>query len=304
MATAQGKLEEKLLIAKPISPQMVTDGPSFVEPDRGSLVNHVQGGGLCCPSTLGVVLSCVCPCLWCCGCSTLDERQEKVLLNWGEYHATIRQPGCYCWNPYSLSVRTISTARSAIDLMHVKVADLRGNPLMVSGVVTYFVVDSRKAALDVLDVRTYISTQALAVMKKIASMYPYEAKDGQHSLKTEANHLRGTMVKFLQERVNPAGALITNFELTDLAYAPEIANAMLIRQQAEALVDARKVIVEGAVRIASDALSGLNERGIKMSKEQEATMVSNLLIVICGDAKVQPTVNVGTPQAGSHGGTH
>jgi len=283
---------------------MAHEDLAFVEPDRGHLVNHVMDGGLCCPSALGAVLSCVCPCLWCCACNTLDERQEKVLLNWGQYHATLRQPGCYCWNPFSLSVRNISTARSAIDLMHVKVADLKGNPLMVSGVVTYFVVDSRKAALDVLDVKTYISTQALAVMKKIASMYPYEAKEGQHSLKTEANHLRGTMVKFLQERVNPAGALITNFELTDLAYAPEIANAMLIRQQAEALVDARKVIVEGAVRIASDALTGLSERGIKMNKDQEAMMVSNLLIVICGDAKVQPTVNVSTPSAGPHGTAH
>jgi len=178
----------------------------------------------------------------------------------------MRQPGCYCWSPFGLTTKTISTARSAIDLMHVKVADQKGNPLMVSGVVTYQVVDSRKAALDVSHVESYVQTQALAVLKKIAALYPYEAKEGGHSLKTEAGHLRGIMVKFLQERVNAAGALIVNFELTDLAYAPEIAGAMLIRQQAEALVDARKIVVEGAVQISYGALSGLNDRGIKLTK--------------------------------------
>jgi len=193
-----------------------------------------------------------------------------------------------------MSPRVVSTARAAIDLTHVKVADFKGNPLMVSGVVTYVVVDSRKAALDVQNVNSYIQTQAMAVLKRIASMYPYEAKEGEHSLKTEASRLRTQMVRFLQDRVNAAGVLIINFELTDLAYAPEIANAMLIRQQAEALVDARKIIVEGAVHISYGALAGLAERGVRLTKDQEAMMVTNLLCVICGDSKVTPTVNVGT----------
>jgi hypothetical protein len=316
MAVAHVALDEKLLPAqiktpsapspaasngtpaaaqKPSQPQMAAeDDFKFVDADRSKLGNDIEAGGLCCPGALSCILGTICPCPWCCACTTLDERQEKVLLNWGKYHATIRQPGCYCWNPFGLSGRTISTARSAIDLMHVKVADLKGNPLMVSGVVTYQVTDSRRAALDVSDVKSYIQTQALAVLKKIASMYPYEAKEGGHSLKTEAGHLRGIMVKFLQERVAAAGAAIINFELTDLAYAPEIAQAMLIRQQAEAMVDARKIIVEGAVQISFGALNGLSERGIRLSKDQEAEMVRNLLVVICGDAKVQPTVNVGS----------
>jgi len=101
------------------------------------------------------------------------------------------------------------------------------------------------------------------------------------------------MIDLLQERVNASGVQIVNFELTDLAYAPEIAQAMLIRQQAEAMVDARKIIVEGAVQISMGALAGLADKGIKMTKEEEAKMVTSLLVVICGDAKVQPTVNVG-----------
>jgi regulator of protease activity HflC (stomatin/prohibitin superfamily) len=164
---------------------------------------------------------------------------------------------------------------------------------MVSGVVTYQIVDARKAALDVPETKSYINTQGLAVMKKIASMYPYEAKEGEHSLKTEASRLRLQMIELLQDRVTPAGIQVVNFELTDLAYAPEIAQAMLIRQQAEAMVDARKIIVEGAVQISYGALAALSERGVKMSKEEESKMVTNLLVVICGDSKVQPQVNVG-----------
>jgi len=165
---------------------------------------------------------------------------------------------------------------------------------MVSGVVTYQVVESRKAALDVPDTRSYVNTQGLAVMKKIASMYPYEGREGEHSLKTEASRLRTQMIEMLQQRVDAAGVLVVNFELTDLAYAPEIAQAMLIRQQAEAMVDARKIIVDGAINIAHGALSGLSERGVKMSKEEEVRLVTNLLVVICGDAKVQPQVSVGS----------
>jgi len=113
-------------------------------------------------------------------------------------------------------------------------------------------------------------------------------------LKTEASRLRTQMIEMLQQRVDAAGVLVVNFELTDLAYAPEIAQAMLIRQQAEAMVDARKIIVDGAINIAHGALSGLSERGVKMSKEEEVRLVTNLLVVICGDAKVQPQVSVGS----------
>jgi len=265
----------------------------LVEPQKKPLVNDVEGS-LCCPSFLACVLSTICPCAWLCGCSCVDEKTEKVLLNFGKYFGVIREPGCYCWNPCGFSQKNVSTSRSAIDLVHVKVADARGNPLMVSGVVTYELVDARKAALDVPESKAYINTQGLTVMKKICSMYPYEGKDGEHSLKTEAGRLRSQMMEMLQERVNAAGIQVINFELTDLAYSPEIAQAMLIRQQAEAMVDARKIIVEGALTIAHGALGGLGNRGVKMTKEEEARLVTNLLVVICGDAKVQPQVSVST----------
>jgi regulator of protease activity HflC (stomatin/prohibitin superfamily) len=264
------------------------------EPTLKALENQAENS-LCCPSFLSCFCSTVCPCVWCGGCTTVTEKTEMVLLNFGKYMGVLRLPGCYCYNPFGTTTREISTARAAIDLMSVKVADAKGNPLVVSGVVTYQVVDSRKAALDVQDVRSFIQTQGLAVMKRVASLYPYDSKDpNEHSLKTEANRLSKQMIELLQERCNVAGVLIVNFELTDLAYAPEIAQAMLIRQQAEALVDARKIVVEGAIGITHGAIEGLNQRGIKLGKEMEHQLVANLLTVICGEARVQPVVSVGT----------
>jgi len=240
-----------------------------------------------------VFLSTIFPCNWFWSCTTLDEKTEKVLLNFGKFHGVIREPGCYCVNMWGLSAREVQTSRSAIDLIHVKVADGKGNPLLVSGVVTYEIVDSRKAALDVPQTKSFVNTQGLAVMKKISSMYPYEAKEGEHSLKTEAQHLRAQMIEMLQERVKAAGVHILNFELTDLAYAPEIAQAMLIRQQAEAMVDARKIIVDGAVAISYGAIAGLSDRHVQLSVSDQAKLVTNLLTVICGDSKVQPQIQVG-----------
>jgi len=268
----------------------------FIEPEAKVLKNEVHKG-FCCPSLLSCLSATLCPCAWFNSCVVVNERTEHVLLNWGQLFAVLREPGLYIINPSGNTTRIIPTTRCAIDLTQVKVADQKGNPLMVSGVVTYQIIDSRKAALDVPDTKTYISTQGLTVMKKICSMYPYEAKKGEHSLKSEAGHLRKEMISLLQERVNPAGVLIINFELTDLSYAAEIAQAMLIRQQAEAMIDARKIIVEGAVSIAHGAIVGLEERGLKMTKEEEGKMVSRLLVVICGDSKV--TTNPAAQMASS-----
>jgi len=170
---------------------------------------------------------------------------------------------------------------------------------LISGVVSYQIYKARAAVLDVQDVRQYILNQGLAVAKKIASMYPYESQDG-HSLKGEAERIREQMMAMLQERCNVAGVVIHNFELTDLAYAPEIAQAMLIRQQAEAMVDARKIIVKGAVEIAHGAVESLSGRGLHLSPEEQNRVVSNLLVIICGDAKVQPIISVSSSGATHH----
>jgi regulator of protease activity HflC (stomatin/prohibitin superfamily) len=270
MAQAQAPSDShKLLAASPAAPRNADLKNEFGE----------AGNSLCCPSFMSCCLSTMFPCAWICGgFQTIDEKTENVMLNYGKYFATIRQPGWYCVNPCGMESRRVLTVRTAVDLTHVKVADAKGNPLNVSGIITYHIVDSRKAVLDTKDAREYIMTQGLAVMKRIASMYPYE---GEHSLKSEADTLRKQMVALLQERVDSAGLEVLSFELTDLSYAPEIAQAMLVRQQAEAMIEARQTIVKGAVSISLGAMKGLRERGIVMSPDEESRMVSNLLVVIC-----------------------
>jgi len=254
----------------------------------------VDAATLCCP---GALVGCCClmlsPVLCFCVSQTVDVKSEKVLLSLGKYLGTLRRPGCYCVNPCCLTVKTVSTATRAVNLANVKVADGRGNPLLLSGVVTYKVISSKQAALDVEDFESFVSTQGTAVMKKVASMYPYEARGTEPSLKSEAEHLRQSLISLLQERVTIAGIQVFNFELNDLAYAPEIAQQMLVRQQAEAVVDARKVIALGAVEIVKETIRGLQEQGITMSPEEKTRMASNLVIVVCGEGSVSPVMNVG-----------
>jgi regulator of protease activity HflC (stomatin/prohibitin superfamily) len=228
-----------------------------------------------------------------CATYTVDVKTEKVLLSLGKYLGTLKQPGCYCINPCCLTVKTVSTAMKAVNLDNVKVADGRGNPLLLSGVVTYSVRNSRQAALDVDNYESFVSTQGTTVMKKVASMYPYEARGNEPSLKSEAEHLRQQLMSLLQERVSIAGIMVANFELNDLAYAPEIAQQMLVRQQAEAVVDARKVIALGAVEIVKETVKGLQEGGVTLSPEEKARMAANLVVVVCGEGSVNPVMNVG-----------
>lgn len=263
------------------------------------LENDVNGVQLCCPGVVpGLCYLCLCPCGCFCGTQTVDVKTEKVLLSLGTYLGTLKKPGFYCVNPFCLTVKSVSTAMKAVHLENVKVADGRGNPLLLSGVVTYRVCNSRQAALDVANYESFVSTQGTTVMKRVASMYPYEARGSEPSLKSEAEHLRQNLISLLQERVNVAGIQVTNFELNDLAYAPEIAQQMLLRQQAEAVVDARKVIALGAVEIVKETIKGLNEQGVTMSPEEKARMAANLVVVVCGEGSVNPVVNVGQTTLG------
>jgi regulator of protease activity HflC (stomatin/prohibitin superfamily) len=263
--------------------------------DDKNLVNDVSAVQLLCPGILPGVCGCfLCPCLSCCAYETVSYKNEKVLLSLGKYLGTLKRPGCYCVNPCCVTVKNVSTAMKAANLDNVKVADGRGNPLLLSGVVTFRVLNSKQAALDVADYENFVRTQGTTVMKKVASMYPYEARGNEPSLKSEAEHLRQSLVSLLQERVNVAGMQIVNFELNDLAYAPEIAQQMLVRQQAEAVVDARKVIAHGAVEIVKETIKGLSEQGINMSADERARMASNLVVVVCGEGSVTPVMNVGS----------
>lgn len=221
----------------------------------------------------------------------VHPNEEKIVLFWGTLAKVIRKPGLKFIPVWGRRVIRISTKQQTIDVPKTTVADGNGNPIVIGGVCTYTVVNSEKAALNVEDYHSFLKTQAMAVLKQVASQYPYESTSG-HSLKAEAKEVGLEMVKLLQSKVNAAGMEIHSYELADLTYAPEIAQAMLVRQQAQALVDARKIIVEGAVEIVDDAMQLLGERGYNLDTSGQSKLVSSLLVVICGDSKVQPTYSI------------
>jgi regulator of protease activity HflC (stomatin/prohibitin superfamily) len=232
----------------------------------------------------------------------VHPQEEVVVLNWGTLTKIVTSPGLSWVNVWGRKLIRISTKQQAIEVNRTVVADGNGNPIVVAAVVTFRFVDSKKAALEVQDAPSFVKTQAMAVLKQVASRYPYESASHQVSLKSETGVIGQEMRDLLQSKVRPAGAEVAAFELSDLSYAPEIAQSMLVRQQAQALVDARKVIVDGAVQIVHHAVELLGENGHKLSAGEEARLVSNLLIVICGESHVQPTYAIQSGEGRDHGG--
>jgi regulator of protease activity HflC (stomatin/prohibitin superfamily) len=222
----------------------------------------------------------------------VHPQEEVVVLEWGKFSKLVRSPGLSWVNVWGRKIIKISTKQQALEVHRTIVADGNGNPIVVAAVVTFRFVDSKKAALDVQDASSFVKTQAMAVLKQVASRYPYESATHQTSLKSETGVIAKEMRDILQAKVEIAGADVASFELSDLSYAPEIAQAMLVRQQAQALVDARKVIVDGAVQIVHHAVELLGEKGHKLPTGEEARLVSNLLTVICGESHVQPTYSI------------
>ena len=218
----------------------------------------------------------------------VGPQETKIVLFWGKFRKLLSTPGLSLINVWGRRVISVSMKRQAIELHKTTVADANGNPIIIAGVCTFQVIDAVKAAFHVEDYQAYVRTQAMAVLKQIASRHPYESPDG-HCLKSEANIVGQEMVAAMQSKVESAGIQVISFELSDLSYSPEIAQAMLVRQQAQALIGARKIVVEGAVEIANDAMKQLLERGFHLSDDHQAKIVGNLLAIICGEAKVQPT---------------
>jgi regulator of protease activity HflC (stomatin/prohibitin superfamily) len=221
----------------------------------------------------------------------VHPQEEKVVLIWGTLWRVLKTPGLSFINLFGRKVITISTKQQAVEIHKTTVADANANPIIVAGICTFRVVDSMKAALHVEDYLGFVRSQAAAVLKQVASKYPYESADG-HGLKDEAAKIGQEMVGALAKKVSGAGVEVLAYELSDLSYAPEIAQAMLVRQQAQALVGARKIIVEGAVEIVKDAMTRLRERDIAIDPSQQSRVVGNLLAIICGEARVQPTYEI------------
>lgn len=219
-----------------------------------------------------------------CSCFTVAPKEEAVLLNFGKYNGTVKEPGCHYVCSIGREIRRVSTKVKSIVIPETKTIDVNGNPLVVNGILAYQIKNAKKATLDVEYADDFVRTQGLAAMKQIVSRYPYESDDAAHCLKTAADHIAHEMVDILQARVTVAGVQILSFTFNEISYAPEIASGMLKRQQAQAILQARKVIVQGAVEIAQSAVHELETQGIGMDDKAKARVVSNLLTVICSES--------------------
>ena len=229
------------------------------------------------------------------GYFTLQPNEAAVLTLFGAYRGTVRESGWNWTNPFNIR-RRISLRLHNLQGERLKVNDKRGNPVEIATIVIWRVEDTAQAVFDVERYEAYVGIQTESALRHLASSYPYDHGEGNEvTLRGGMDEIAVTLQQELQQRVSRAGLVIEESRLTHLAYAPEIAGVMLRRQQAEAIIDARQKIVHGAVSMVQMALKDLTEnKVIELDEERKATMVSNLLVVLCGEREAQPIINAGT----------
>jgi len=224
---------------------------------------------------------------------------SRVLLLFGKYIGTVKKNGFYWVNPF-YSKKKISLRARNFDSERLKVNDKLGNPIMISTILVWRVQNTYKAAFDVDLYENFVRVQTDAAVRKLASMYPYdnfadEGVDEDITLRSSVNEVSNALEKEIEERLSIAGIEVLEARIGYLAYAQEIANAMLKRQQATAIVAARHKIVEGAVSMVEMALEELGKKQIvDLDEERKAAMVSNLMVILCGDKDASPVLNTGT----------
>ena len=229
------------------------------------------------------------------GLFTVQPGQGRVLQLFGDYKGTVRAEGLRWANPFltkkavSLRVRNFETAK-------LKVNDHNSNPIEIGAVVVWQVTDTAEALFEVDNYEDYVRVQSEAAVRGLANHYPYDAHEaGQMSLSTNAQEVSDKLKEEIQDRLEKAGVKVLEARISHLAYAPEIAGVMLRRQQASAVIAARQKIVDGAVGMVQAALDQLSEKQIvTLDEERKASMVSNLLVVLCSEQATQPVVNAGT----------
>jgi regulator of protease activity HflC (stomatin/prohibitin superfamily) len=228
------------------------------------------------------------------GFVVISPNEARVVQFFGRYAGTINRAGFHWAVPFSTKRRITLRVRN-FESARLKVSDADGNPVEIAAVVVWRVVDTAKAAFSVDDHIAYVAVQAETAVRHLATSHPYDAhEEGRTSLR-DAAVVNDELTAELRDRVALAGVEVIESRITHLAYAPEIAQAMLARQQASAIVAARFKIVEGAVGMVQQALSRLREENVvDLDEERKAQMVANLLVVLCGDRAVQPVVNTGT----------
>lgn len=296
---------------------------SIAGPIVGGVLFSARGAVLGGLITAGVILGLV-AIIALCGLRVLDPNEAYVLTLFGKYYGTIKSEGFFWVNPFCSAVnptvksgaalttgigggkletgigekvKKVSLKTMTLDNKKQKVNDELGNPVEIGAVVIWKVVNPTKAVINVENYKNYLSIQCDAIIRNTARKYPYDTSEGgdEKSLRGSSQEIACIMSQELQEKVENAGIKILEVRITHLAYAPEIASAMLQRQQAAAIVDARQKIVEGAVGMVELALAKLNENEIvDLDEERKAAMVSNLMVVLCGNKDAQPIVNSGS----------
>ena len=247
---------------------------------------------------IGGIVTAVVGLLLLCGLYSLQPNEGMAILLFGDYRGTDRKTGLrwvlpwYSRKKISLRVRNLTSDK-------LKVNDKRGSPIEIAANVVWRVEDSAQALFDVDDYQTFVNIQVDTALRDITSHYAYDHGDDEAApemtLRSDAEDVAARLRDELVERVRVAGVAVDEARLAHLAYAPEIAGAMLKRQQAEAILSARRLIVRGAVGMVENALADLNERGVvDLDEDRKAAMVSNLLVVLCADREAQPVVNTGT----------
>ncbi len=246
---------------------------------------------------LGVVVLLVSLFLVAPGFVAIEPNSSRVLTLFGAYIGSIKDAGFFFVNPF-YTRKKISLRAVTFDVPVIKVNDKQGNPIMIGAVVVYRVSDTYKAAFGVEDYHSFAKTQSESAIRKLAGMYSYdnlEDEDAVVTLRANSDEVNHQLAQELGERLQIAGLDVIEARINHLAYATEIAGAMLQRQQASAIIAARTMIVEGAVGMVEMALERLSQREVvHLDEERKAAMVSNLLVVLCGDRAVTPVVNTGT----------
>ena len=268
----------------------------FVDAVRAlDATNSAEGGWMLAGSLLSLVVLIITAL----GLFVVNPNDSKALVLFGVYKGTVRDNGFWWANPFMLKTRVTVRARN-LEGETLKVNDKMGNPIEISCVVVWKVENTAQALYDVDDYVGYVMAQSEAAVRGLAGTYPYDNHDEKGnatdvvSLREGRETVNEVLEEQLTNRLSRAGVAVIEARLTHLAYAPEIAGAMLQRQQATAVVAARKQIVDGAVGMVHMALERLNDGGIELDDERRAAMVSNLLVVLCGDRAPQPVVNTGS----------
>ncbi len=239
------------------------------------------------PLTFIIIISLV-------GLITVQPNDSRVIIFFGSYSGTVRESGFWWINPFTLKRKVTLRIRN-FNSDKIKVNDLRGNPIEIAAVIVWRVTDTSRAVFDVENYEEFVAIQSETAIRSLTSEYPYDGDEDKASLRGSPQEVADNLQKQVQSRLDIAGVEVIEARISHLAYAQEIAQAMLRRQQAEAIVAARQKIVEGAVGMVESALIALSQQNIvHLDEEKKATMVNNLMVALVSEREAQPVINTGT----------